>query len=102
MPMFARDVAQIWIDNPQNVQFGTGLTPIPTADGGPWDNEYRTATAAAGVIAAIPRVSPAYTASQAAGLIGLAQTMQALAYMQVAETHDTGGMAIHPASDGTP
>jgi hypothetical protein len=102
MPMFARDVAQIWIDNPQNVQFGTGLTPIPTADGSPWDNEYRAATAAAGVIAAIPKASPAYTASQAAALIGLAQTMEALAYMQVAETHDTGGIAIHPTSAGTP
>jgi hypothetical protein len=102
MPMFARDVAQIWIDNPQNVQFGTGLTPIPSADGSPWDNEYRAATAAAGVIAAVPNVSPAYTAGQAAALIGVAQTMEALAYMQVAETHDTSGMPLHPASAGTP
>jgi hypothetical protein len=28
--------------------------------------------------------------------------MEALAYMQVAETHDTSGMPIHPASAGTP
>ncbi len=102
MPMFARDVAQIWIDNPQNVQFGTGLSAIPNADGGPWDNEYRAATAAAGVIAAIPNVSPAYTAGQAAALIGVAQTMEAVAYMSVAEIHDTLGMPVHPASGGTP
>ena len=102
MPMFARDVAQIWIDNPQNVQFGTGLTPIPNADGSPWDNEYRAATAATEVIAAIPNVSPAYAANQAAALIGVAQTMEALAFMQIAETHDTGGVAIHPTSANTP
>jgi hypothetical protein len=101
MPMFARDVAQVWLDNPQNVQFGTGLSAIPNADGSPWDNEYRAATAAQGVIAAVPNVSPAYSAPQAAALIGFAQTMEALAYMQVAETHDTVGMPIHPASAGT-
>jgi len=101
MPMFARDVAQIWIDNPQNVQFGTGLTPISTGGTGIWDNSYRAAAAARAVIAAVPNVSPAYTSQQAAALIGVAQTMEAVAYMMVAETRDTLGVPIYPATGST-
>jgi hypothetical protein len=101
MPMFARDEAQIWIDNPQNVQFGTGLTPIPNGSGGVWDNEYRAAAAAVALIAAIPKTSPAYTAQQTAALIGVAQTLEAVNFMEVAETRDTLGIPLHPATGTT-
>ena len=89
-------------DNPENIQFGTGLTPIPNADGSPWDNEYRGVGTALAVIAAVPNAAPAYTAQQAEAIVGMAETIEALELMVVAEAHDTLGMPIHTAANGTP
>jgi hypothetical protein len=101
MDGFARDEANIQAENPEAVVEQTGLSPIPSGDQGVWDNEYRTANAALSVIATLPNVAPAYTAPQAAAITGIAQTLEALDFMLVAETRDTLGIPIHSTSTGT-
>jgi starch-binding outer membrane protein, SusD/RagB family len=97
---FARDLGNIQFDNPENIAFGTGETPIPASDGGPWDNEYRMVGAALNIITAIPNAAPAYSKAQAEALVGIVETMEAENLMVVAEIHDTLGMPIHTAADG--
>src|SRR5579862_2394874 len=60
MSQFARDQGNIQFDNPQDIQEGTGLTPIPAGDQGSWDNNYRSVGGALQIIAAVPKVQPAY------------------------------------------
>jgi hypothetical protein len=98
--MFARDEANIQEDNPQNTLYGLGLDAIPTTQDVAWDNEYQSIGAAISVINAVPTVVPAYTAAQAAAVIGIAQTMEALDLMILAETRDTIGIPIHAATGG--
>jgi hypothetical protein len=102
LAQFARDEGNIQFDNPQDIQFGTGLTPIPASATGVWDNEYRAVGAAVTLIAAVPNAQPAYSAQQAAAIIGIAQTIEALDLMTVAETRDTLGIPIHTAPGGGP
>jgi hypothetical protein len=99
-PQFSRDVGNIQFDNPQNIQFGTGLTPIAAGDAGPWDNSYRMVGAALNLIAAVPNVAPSYTRAQAQAIVGIAETMEAVDLMMVAETHDTLGIPIHALPTG--
>lgn len=99
---FARDLGNIQFDNPENIAFGTGETPIPNGDGGPWDNEYRMVGSALSIIAAIPNAAPAYSKAQAEALVGIVETMEAENLMLVAETHDTSGIPIHAATGGGP
>lgn len=101
MTQFARDQGNIQFDNPQDIQEGTGLTPIPSGDAGIWDNEYRSVGGALAIIAAVPNAQPAYTAQQAAAIIGIAQTIEAMDLMAVAETRDTLGIPIHTATNGS-
>jgi len=101
MSQFARDQGNIQFDNPQNIQFGTGLTPIPNGGTGVWDNLYRAVGTALAVIAAVPNISPAYTSQQQAALIGVAQTIEALDFMMLAETRDTLGIPVHTAANGS-
>jgi len=101
MAPFGRDEANIQAENPEGVVEETGLSPIPAGDQGVWDNEYRAADAAVAVIAALPNVSPAYTAQQVAAIAGVAQTLEALDFMYVAETRDTLGIPIHSTTTAT-
>jgi starch-binding outer membrane protein, SusD/RagB family len=101
MSGFARDEANIQAENPEAVVEETGLSPIPAGDFGIWDNEYRAADAALAVIAALPNVAPAYTSQQVAAITGIAQTLEALDFMAVAETRDTLGIPIHSISSTT-
>src|SRR5579862_2513601 len=101
MAGFARDEANIQAENPEGVVEQTGLSPIPAGDQGVWDNEYRAADAAVAIIATLPNVAPAYTAQQVAALTGVAQTLEALDFMYVAETRDTLGIPIHSGASGT-
>ncbi len=101
MSSFARDEALIQAENPETVVEETGLSPIPAGDQGVWDNEYRTGDAALSIIATLPNVAPAYSAQQAAAITGIAQTLEALNFMLVAETRDTLGIPIHSTSGGT-
>jgi hypothetical protein len=98
MEGFARDEANIQAENPEGVVEQTGLSAIPAGDIAPWDNEYRAADAAVGIIATLSKVSPAYTAQQVAAITGVAQTIEALDFMAVAETRDTLGIPIHSTS----
>jgi hypothetical protein len=98
--MFARDEANIQEDNPQNTLYGLGLDAIPTSQDVAWDNMYLSIGAAISVINAVPTVVPAYTAPQAAAVIGIAQTMEALDLMILAETRDTIGIPVHAATAG--
>jgi starch-binding outer membrane protein, SusD/RagB family len=101
MSQFARDEGNIQFDNPQNIQFGTGLTPIPASDQGVWDNEYRAIGGALAIITAVPSSQPAYTAQQAAAVIGIAQTIEALDFMAIAETRDTLGIPVQLTANGS-
>jgi len=101
MSQFARDQGNIQFSNPQDVLTGTGGEPIPSGDIEPWINSYRAVGAAIAIIAAVPKVQPAFTAPQAAATAGVAQTLEALNLMQVAETRDTLPIPIHAAADGS-
>ena len=100
MTMFARDEANIQEDNPQNTLNGLGLDAIPPAQDIAWDNLYLSIGAAINVINAVPNVVPAYTAPQAAAVVGFAQTMEALNLMILAETRDTLGIPVHAVTSG--
>jgi hypothetical protein len=101
MSQFARDQGDIQFSNPQDVLTGTGGEPIPSGDISPWDNMYRAVGSAIAVIAAVPSVTPAFTAQQAAAVVGVAQTIEALDLMQIAETRDTLPIPIQAATDGS-
>lgn len=99
---FARDIGNIQFDNPENIAFGTGETPIPASNAGNWDNEYRVVGSALNVIAALPNAAPPYTQKQVEAIVGIVETMEALNLMQVAETRDTLGIPIHTTASGSP
>jgi hypothetical protein len=100
LSMFARDIANIQEDNPENAIDGLGLTPIPPSGDLVWDNLYVSIGAAISIINAVPTVAPAYTAQQAAAVIGIAQTIEALNLMVLAESRDTLGIPVHAANGG--
>ena len=98
MSTISRDAANFVSTEPQWVTMGTGVIPITSNDGfwgaSVWDLEYRTAKFANSIIASVPNVAPPYTTPQQQAIIGIAQTMKALMFMMLAETHDTGGVSI--------
>jgi len=100
LSMFARDIANIQEDNPENAVDGLGLVAIPPSGDVVWDNMYLGVGAAISIINAVPTVAPAYTAPQAAAVIGVAQTIEALDLMVLAESRDTLGIPVHAASGG--
>jgi hypothetical protein len=102
LSMFARDIANIQEDNPENAVDGLGLVAIPPSGDLVWDNEYLSIGAAISLINAVPTVAPAYSAPQAAAIIGIAQTIEALDLMVVAESRDTLGIPVHAAAGGGP
>ena len=98
MGAFGRDVVQMTNGNPQVLTMYTGLAAIPAGGDGVWDNEYRDVGAALAIIATVPNTVPTYSPAQAAAIIGIAQTVEAVNLMFLAETRDTLGIPIH--SDG--
>ncbi len=102
LSMFARDIANIQEDNPENAIDGLGLAAIPPSGDLVWDNMYVSIGAAISIINAVPTVAPAYTAQQAAAVIGIAQTIEALDLMILAESRDTLGIPVHAATGGGP
>ncbi len=106
MSTMGRDAANFVNTEPRWVTMGTGVIPITNNDGfwgaAIWDLEYRTAKFANSIITSIPNVAPPYTTPQQQAIIGVAQTMKALMFMMLAETHDTGGVSVASiASTGT-
>ena len=93
---FARDGAVFTNTESRTVEYPLGVRPFPTSSGSVWTQEYLNVLQAQQALAAIPNITPAYSAPQKAALTGLIQTLQAYYYMLVAETHDTLGLAILP------
>ena len=76
---------------------GNGGT-IPNSDfygGVVWDNMFRVAKNANLIITNVPTVTPAYSASDASLIQGIAQTWKAYNFMLLAETRDTNGVPVY-------
>jgi starch-binding outer membrane protein, SusD/RagB family len=70
---------------------------IPNSDfygGGGWSNEFRVAKDAEAIIQDLPKVTPAYSASDVSLITGVMKTFEAYNMMLVAETRDTNGVPI--------
>ncbi len=94
---YARDGAIFTVTEPRTVTFPLGVAVMTTNVASVWAQEYQNITQAQAILAAIPKVAPAYTTAQAASLSGLVQTLIAYNYMLIGENHDTLGLAILPA-----
>jgi len=76
---------------------GAGI-PIPNSDyygTVVWDVEFRNARDAQLILDDLPKVTPAYSASDLAAVTGIVQTFKAYNFMLVAETRDTLGVPIY-------
>jgi hypothetical protein len=97
MSTFSRDAANFTNTEPRYITEGMGLIPISTTDqffsASIWDIEFRNAKFANQIVATLPSVTPAYSASDAAAITGVVQTMKALQFMMLAETRDTLGVS---------
>lgn len=70
---------------------------IPNSDfygGGGWNAEFQNAKDAEAIIQDVPKVAPAYSASDASLITGVMKTFEAYNVMLVAETRDTNGVPI--------
>jgi starch-binding outer membrane protein, SusD/RagB family len=94
---YARDGANFTNTEPRWVTYALGVLVMAPEVSGVWNQEYQNIKQGQAILAAIPDVSPAYTAAQAASLAGIVQTLMAYNYMFIAENHDTLGLAIRPA-----
>jgi hypothetical protein len=83
----------------RTVQYPMGATSTPTTSGTIWAQEYQNILQAQQLEAVIPSVGPPYSAANQSALLGLAKTLRAIAYMNIAEAHDTAGFAIRPAGN---
>ncbi len=59
-----------------------------------WTNQFRAVASVNQILASIPKVTPAYSASDAAHLTGTLNTLKALVFMMLAEGHDTVGVPV--------
>ncbi len=92
---YAREDANFTNTEPRFIEYDLGIIPIPVGAWiETWANEYQDIREAQQILAAIPKVTPAYTPQQAAGLRGVVQTMEALNYLIIAWAHDSEGLAI--------
>ena len=90
----ARDGAVFTNTEPRTVAYPAGVLHMPSTSGSIWAQEYTNIRQGQQILAALPNVSPAYSAAQLASLQGVVQTMIAYNYMIVAEAHDTLGLAL--------
>jgi len=91
---YSRDGSVFTNTEARTVEYPLGVFPEPSTWAGDWANEYQNIYQAHATLATIAKVSPAYTAAQAAALTGVLQTIEAINYMIVAEAHDTLGIDI--------
>ncbi len=98
---YARDGAVFTNTEPRTVEYPLGVYNTPPSSGAIWNQEYQNIRQAQQILAAIPNTAPAYSNDQVAALDGVVQTMQAYAYMVMAEAHDTNGFAILPVGLAT-
>jgi starch-binding outer membrane protein, SusD/RagB family len=98
MSSFARDAGNFTNTDSRYLTewLGDGV-PIPNSDfygTVVWDNMFRIAKNAQLAIDNVPKVTPAYTASDANAIIGIMQTMKAYNFMLLADTRDTLGVPL--------
>ncbi len=96
---YSRDGAVFVNTEARTVEYPLGVFPEPNSWANDWAQEYQNIRQSILTLQTIPKVSPAYTAQQAAALTGLVQTLEAYNYMIVLEAHDSLGMDIQA---GTP
>jgi starch-binding outer membrane protein, SusD/RagB family len=71
---------------------------IPNSDfygGGGWSAEFQNAKDAEDIIQDLPKVTPAYSASDVSLITGVMKTLEAYNMMLVAETRDTNGVPLY-------
>jgi hypothetical protein len=99
---FGRQAADFINTEPRLVTYNTGLVPMTTTWAGIWATEYNSILASHQILAAIPKVAPAYSPDSTAAIVGVVQTLEALNYMYIAEIHDSLGAAILGTAGGLP
>jgi len=104
MSAFARDAGDFTNTEPRWVTQGLGLVPILPQDQlfSLWDQEFSNAKLANTILASIAQVRPAYTPAQVAELTGVVQTMKALQFMMIAESHDSTGVPVASITSTSP
>lgn len=102
MATFGRDAANFTNTEDRYITELGGIAPIPGSDfaGVPvWDPEFSNA-AQTNAVMATARTVAGYTTDSLAALQGVMQTMKALDFMYIAETHDTLGVPIYSIVQG--
>ncbi len=94
---FARDGGNYTNTEPRFITYELGLDPINPAWSSTWTFSYANILQAHQIISTVPQIAPTLSTAQAAALTGVVQTIEAYNYMNVAEDHDSLGMAILPA-----
>jgi hypothetical protein len=100
MAGFGRQAGNYTNTEPRFITYNLGVVATVAgtgATGGVWGFEYTNILQGKQIIATLPKVVPAYTTAQIAGITGLVQTLEAFNYMIVAEIHDTLGLEIQGA-----
>jgi hypothetical protein len=99
---YARDGSVFTNTEARTVEYPLGVFPEPSSWANDWPQEYQNISQANATLVAIPKVLPAYTAPQAEAVWGVVETLKAMNYMILAETHDTLGVDIQPYPDVSP
>jgi hypothetical protein len=99
MSSFGRDAGNFTNTDSRYITewMGAGVA-IPNSDfygGVVWDNLFRVVKTGNTVLADIPTVTPAYSASDAGLVTGIVQTWKAYNFMLLAETRDTNGVPVY-------
>jgi hypothetical protein len=97
---FSRDIFEFQGASPGTFGPPVGLNPLSSSGPlGVWDNEYEQIKEANTIMASVAQVP--YSTQQAAAIVGVVQTIKALNFMMIAETHDTLGIPLY-AVDANP
>jgi starch-binding outer membrane protein, SusD/RagB family len=103
---FGRDAGNFTNTEPRWITEGLALSPISPTDQfwstWEWDYEFNNAKLANSILASVPKTAPAYTPAQAAAVDGIVQTIKALNFMMIAETHDSLGVPLYSIDSTTP
>jgi hypothetical protein len=102
MAGFARDAFVFLTSDVQFITGPGGLEADPldiTSLLDVWNNEFTAALEVNATIATLPTIST-YTSAQVAAITGVLQTMKALNFMYLAETHDTLGIPLYAIGNG--
>ncbi len=102
MSAMSREAANFTSTEPRFIRYDTGVLPTPIGAWiEMWQNEYQDVRTAQVILQAIPKVQPAYTPQQIAGLNGVVKTIEAYNYLLMAWAHDTEGFVIMTSPTAT-